>query len=60
MSNKENITFTGTAGAGKSYLAQVLGQRACRAGPRVIYIRLPKLLTALMQARADGCQSPSQ
>ena len=54
VDNKENIAFTGPAGAGKSYLAQALGQRACRAGMRVLYIRLPKLLTALLQARADG------
>jgi DNA replication protein DnaC len=52
--NHENIAFTGPAGAGKSYLAQSLGHRACREGHRVLYVRLPKLLTALLQARADG------
>jgi DNA replication protein DnaC len=54
IEKKQNIVFTGPAGAGKSYLAQALGHRACRSGCRVIYVRLPKLLTALVQSRADG------
>ncbi len=54
MGKKQNVAFTGPAGAGKSYLAQALGHQACRQGHRVIYARLPKLLTAMLQARADG------
>jgi DNA replication protein DnaC len=54
VEKKQNIALTGPSGVGKSYLAQALGQRACRAGHRVIYVRLPKLLTALIQSRADG------
>lgn len=54
IEKKQNIAFTGPAGAGKSYLAQALGHQACRRGYRVIYVRLPKLLTALLQSRADG------
>jgi DNA replication protein DnaC len=54
IEKKQNIAFTGPAGAGKSYLAQALGHSACRSGYRVMYMRLPKLLTALLQARADG------
>lgn len=50
----QNIALTGPSGVGKSYLAQALGHRACRSGYRVIYVRLPKLLTALVQSRADG------
>ena len=50
----QNIAFTGPAGVGKSYLAQALGHSACRAGYRVSYVRLPKLLTAFAQSRADG------
>jgi DNA replication protein DnaC len=50
----QNIAFTGPSGSGKSYLAQALGNQACRQGKRVIYIRLPKLLTALHQSRVDG------
>ncbi len=54
IEKKQNVAFTGPAGVGKSYLAQALGHRACRSGYRVIYMRLPKLLTALVQSRADG------
>ena len=54
IEKKQNIAFTGPAGAGKSYLAQALGNKACRDGYRVIYLRMPKLLTSLVQARADG------
>lgn len=54
IEKKQNIAFTGPAGAGKSYLAQALGHQACRQGFRVVYVRLPKLLTAVTQARADG------
>jgi DNA replication protein DnaC len=54
IEKKQNVAFTGPAGAGKSYLAQALGHQACRQGYKVIYLRLPKLLTALAQARADG------
>lgn len=54
VEKKQNIAFTGPAGAGKSFLAQSLGHQACRQGYRVLYLRLPKLLTAVVQARADG------
>ena len=54
ITNKQNIALTGPAGSGKSFLAQALGHQACRQGYRVMYVRLPKLLTALVQAKADG------
>lgn len=57
IEKKQNVAFTGPAGAGKSYLAQALGHQACRQGLRVIYARLPKLLLALVQSRADGSYS---
>jgi len=50
----QNILITGQAGAGKSYLAQALGNHACRQGVTVQYIRIPKLMFAFVQARADG------
>lgn len=53
----QNILFTGPSGSGKSYIAQALGNNACRAGIMVQYLRMPKLLVALMQARADGTYS---
>ena len=54
VEQRQNVAFTGPSGAGKSFLAQALGHEACRRGYRVIYVRLPKLLTLLLQARADG------
>lgn len=50
----QNIAITGPTGVGKSYLAQALGHQACMAGRSVVYIRLPKLQLALIQARASG------
>ena len=50
----QNILITGPAGAGKSYLAQALGNDACRQGISVHYVRVPKLIYAFIQARADG------
>ena len=54
ITGHQNILITGASGSGKSYLAQALGQNACRAGYVVHYLRMPKLLVAFMQARADG------
>lgn len=54
ISKKQNVAFTGPSGIGKSYLAQALGNAACRRGHRVSYLRLPKLVTALEHARANG------
>lgn len=45
--NHENIVITGATGTGKSYLAQALGDQACRHNFRVRYYRLPELLTEL-------------
>jgi DNA replication protein DnaC len=50
----QSILVTGPAGAGKSYLAQALGNHACRQGFSVHYVRVPKLVYAFIQARADG------
>jgi DNA replication protein DnaC len=50
----QNILITGPAGAGKSYLAQALGNNACRQGISVNYVRVPTLLFSLLRARADG------
>lgn len=50
----QNILFTGPAGSGKSFVAQALGHHATRFGFSVSYLRMPKLLFALIQARADG------
>lgn len=49
-----NLIFTGKTGLGKTYLPCALGNKACRDGYRVLYMRAPKLFGALFQARADG------
>lgn len=50
----QNIVFTGPSGSGKSYIAQALGNHLCRSGFSVNYLRAPKLVVILTQARADG------
>jgi DNA replication protein DnaC len=54
IKKKQNIIFTGPSGVGKSYLAQALGNNACRNGHRVLYARATKLLMELVTSRADG------
>jgi DNA replication protein DnaC len=39
------------------YLAQVLGNQACRKGHFSLFIRIPRLATDLLQARGDGSYS---
>ena len=53
LAAKENIIFCGPVGVGKSWFAQALGHSACRAGHRVRFIKVAKLVGALRQARAD-------
>jgi len=50
----QNILVTGPTGAGKSYLACALAQKACRDGHTTAYQRLPRLLIELATARHDG------
>jgi DNA replication protein DnaC len=52
-----NILITGPAGVGKSYLACALGERACRSGFSVHYVRAPRLYRDLAVARGDGSWS---
>jgi transposase len=53
LAAQENVIFCGPVGVGKSWFAEALGYSACRAGHRVRFIKLAKLLLALRQARAD-------
>jgi DNA replication protein DnaC len=50
----QSILFTGPSGVGKSYIAQALGNNACRNGHSVFYTRVSKLLLTLMTAKVDG------
>ena len=46
--------IVGPTGTGKTYLACALGHAACRHGMSVRYLRLPRLLSEMTTARADG------
>jgi DNA replication protein DnaC len=50
----ENVIFCGPVGVGKSFFAQALGHAACRAGYRVLFSRVDKLLAHLARSRADN------
>jgi len=51
----QTLLIVGPTGTGKTWLACALGQRACRQGHTVRYVRLPRLLgEELVHARADG------
>jgi len=54
IENHQNLLVTGPTGAGKSYIVQAFGQRACRSGFGVAYFRLPKFVQSLVMHRADG------
>ena len=49
-----NVFITGPTGAGKTYLSCALGNKACREGFSVSYVRLPRLLENLGVGRGDG------
>jgi DNA replication protein DnaC len=50
----ENVTFCGPVGVGKTFLACALGHSACRAGARVRFVKVARLLQTLHQSRADN------
>ena len=54
VKNHHNILVTGPTGAGKSYLACALAQKACRDGHSTLYQRVPRLLQEIAVSRLDG------
>ena len=49
-----NILITGPPGIGKTWIACALGQKACRQGYTVLYLRVPRRLQEIPIAKADG------
>lgn len=54
LHDRLNVLITGPTGAGKSYIACALGQRACRHNFSVRYYRAPRLFSDLATARTNG------
>lgn len=50
----QHVIIAGPTGAGKTFLACALGNRACRLGYTVVYQRVSRLLEELALAKADG------
>lgn len=50
----QNLLITGPTGIGKTFAACALANAACRHGFTVRYWRLPRLLSDISMARADG------
>jgi len=51
---RRNVLLCGPTGIGKTYLSCALGNMAARAGYTAFYVRAPRLLETLNQARGDG------
>jgi DNA replication protein DnaC len=54
IKDRHNVLITGPTGIGKTWIACALGQKACREGYTVLYLRLPRLLQELPIAKGDG------
>lgn len=54
IASGKNVLITGATGAGKTYIACALAQKAMREGFSALYKRVPRLLGELAFARADG------
>jgi DNA replication protein DnaC len=54
VGNHEHIFVMGPTGAGKSFIACALAQKACRDGYSALYVRAASLFRDLALARADG------
>jgi len=53
IERKEHVLLYGSAGVGKTHLAQALGHQACRLGYDVLFTKAVKLFRFLLAGRAD-------
>jgi DNA replication protein DnaC len=53
IEKREHVLLYGSAGTGKSHIAQALGHQACRKGYHVLFTKAVKLFRPLLAARAD-------
>jgi DNA replication protein DnaC len=54
VKDRRHILITGPTGIGKTWIACALGQKACREGYTVLYLRLLRLLQEIPIAKGDG------
>lgn len=54
IGHHDNCLIVGPTGAGKTFVASALAQKACREGYSVRYHRLPRFFSELAVARGDG------
>jgi len=53
IEKKEHVLLYGSAGVGKSHIAQAVGHQACRLGYEVLFTKAVKLFRFLLAGRAD-------
>lgn len=54
VKDRQHILVIGPTGVGKTYIACALGNAACRQGHSTRYYRVPRLLSDIATAKADG------
>lgn len=53
IKNKQNIIFIGNPGTGKSHISIGIGIKACNAGYKVLFTKVPNLINKLKECRSQ-------